>query len=157
MGSVKLKETLLTANRGGFIAWRLLMTPSSGADMLHAYACARPLAEQAKRLDDAKNIKLRQLEYSSRGITEFSRWVEKAKVDGMFRGEVHGPILLEVAIADPQHAKYLEQQMPRTLHSLAHVIIAHASVLHFLHCSHHQVLFVSRQTPGPKPHWIARI
>ena len=31
----------------------------------------------------------------------------------MFRGEVLGPILLEVAISEPQHAKYLEQQMPR--------------------------------------------
>ena len=89
--------------------------------MLRAYLCAGPVAEQAKRLDDAKNIKLRQLEYSSRGITEFTRWVEKAKADGMFRGEVLGPILLEVAIADPQHAKYLEQQMPRTKQPLAHV------------------------------------
>lgn len=69
-------------------------------------------AEQAKRLDDGKNIKLRQLEQKSRGITDFTHWVEKSKADGMFRGEVLGPILLEVAVPDPQHAKYLEQQMP---------------------------------------------
>ena len=69
-------------------------------------------AEAAKRLDDAKNIKLRQLEQASRGISDFTRWVEKSKAEGLFRGEVLGPVLLEVSVPDPQHAKYLEQQMP---------------------------------------------
>ena len=48
--------------------------------------------------------------------------MEKAKADGMFRGEVLGPVLLEVAISDPQHAKYLEQQMPRA--TISHPFMA---------------------------------
>ena len=64
--------------------------------------CAVALADQAKRLDDAKNVKLRQLEQNNRGITDFTRWVEKGRADGLFRGAVLGPILLEVSVPDAQ-------------------------------------------------------
>ena len=70
-------------------------------------------------MDDAKNIKLRQLEQTSRGITEFTRWVGKSRAEGLFRGDVMGPILLEVSVPDAQHAKYVEQQLPSELDTFA--------------------------------------
>ena len=85
-------------------------TPMHAA--LCSYWCAVVFADQAKRLDDAKNVKLRQLEQNNRGITDFARWVEKSRADGLFRGAVLGPILLEVSVPDAQHAKYVEQQLP---------------------------------------------
>ena len=79
---------------------------------LCSYWWAVAFADQAKRLDDAKNVKLRQLEQNNRGITDFTRWVEKSRADGLFRGAVLGPILLEVSVPNAQHAKYVEQQLP---------------------------------------------
>lgn len=73
-------------------------------------------AERLARLDSVRDNKLRQLEQFHRGITAFTHWVADNKA--RFRGEVYGPILLEVTVKDPQNAKYLEQQLPRE--SLTH-------------------------------------
>ncbi|BDA44497.1 Structural maintenance of chromosomes protein 5 [Coccomyxa sp. Obi] len=67
--------------------------------------------EQLARLDSVRDNKLRQLEQFHRGITAFTHWVADNKA--RFRGEVYGPILLEVTVKDPQYAKYLEHQLPR--------------------------------------------
>lgn len=69
------------------------------------------LTENLARLDSVRDNKLRQLEQFHRGITAFTYWVADNKA--RFRGEVYGPILLEVTVKDPQNAKYLEQQLPR--------------------------------------------
>ena len=71
--------------------------------------CKSP--DQLARLDSVRDNKLRQLEQYHRGITAFTHWVADNKA--RFRGEVYGPILLEVTVKDPQHAKYMEQQLPR--------------------------------------------
>lgn len=68
-------------------------------------------ADQMARLDSARHSKLRHLEQYNRGITSFANWVADNKA--RFKGDVYGPILLEVTVADTQHAKYLEQQLPR--------------------------------------------
>ncbi len=57
-----------------------------------------------------RDNKLRFLEQRNRGITAFAHWVTENKA--RFKGDVYGPILLEVTVADQQHAKYLEQQLP---------------------------------------------
>ncbi|EIE27053.1 P-loop containing nucleoside triphosphate hydrolase protein [Coccomyxa subellipsoidea C-169] len=66
--------------------------------------------EQLARLDSVRDNKLRFLEQRNRGITAFAHWVTENKA--RFKGDVYGPILLEVTVADQQHAKYLEQQLP---------------------------------------------
>ncbi len=58
-----------------------------------------------------KANKLRQLENYKRGITDFAEWVDATQ--DRFKAHVHGPLLLEVTVKDIQHAKYLEQQVPR--------------------------------------------
>lgn len=49
------------------------------------------------------------LEGRYRGITNAWRWVQANK--GRFRGQVLGPIAVEVDCPDPQHVRYLEQSV----------------------------------------------
>lgn len=50
------------------------------------------------------------------GLKEAYDWINKAKQEKRFRGEVYGPILLEVQVQEKQHAAYLEGACPRKLH-----------------------------------------
>lgn len=52
--------------------------------------------------------RLRMLEGRNAGITQLAAWVEQNR--HMFKGPVFGPLACEVAVADPVHATYLEQQ-----------------------------------------------
>ena len=67
------------------------------------------VADELARLNSVKENKLRLLENDFRGITSFTQWVQANSA--RFQGRVYGPVLLEVSVQDPQHAKYLEQQM----------------------------------------------
>jgi hypothetical protein len=68
-------------------------------------------ADQLARLDSVREVKLQHLEQQNRGITAFTHWVAENKA--RFKGEIYGPVLLEVTVKDAQHAKYLEMQLPR--------------------------------------------
>lgn len=86
-------------------------------------------------------MKLQQLEQQNRGITAFTHWVAESKA--RFKGEVYGPVLLEVTVKDAQHAKYLEMQLPRGFlcsHTdcayAKQMLETHISMTHVCPCDH---------------------
>jgi len=72
----------------------------------------KPGAEQQRRLSDVKLQKLKQLEVHSRGITDFSGWLDDPNSRKKFKGKVYGPILCEIAVDNGMNAAYLEQHCP---------------------------------------------
>lgn len=63
-------------------------------------------------INSVKNRLLQALKDSgARGVTEAYNWVESHRSE--FCGEVHGPVLLEINIADKEHAKYVENHVPK--------------------------------------------
>ena len=70
----------------------------------------RMLNKRVQDLNDASLMKLRLLEQKSTGISRAVEWLAVNK--GKFRGEVVGPVALEINPKDMRYADYIEQAIP---------------------------------------------
>ena len=84
------------------------------------------LAGKMHRLDNVRWQKLQLLEKRNHGITKLADWVHDNR--SSFRGEVIGPLLLDVSIRDEMHAAYLEQQCPGNGRSPSLTASAHHTI-----------------------------
>eukprot|EP00877_Chromochloris_zofingiensis_P013025 jgi/Chrzof1/7977/UNPLg00901.t1 len=62
------------------------------------------------------NLKYQRLNALSGGARSAWEWVEQQKKEGAFKGEVYGPIALEINMKSPQYAVFVEMALGNLLH-----------------------------------------
>ena len=73
-----------------------------------------PHTERVAQLDSSKMRRLHALNEQRPGLKALAEWVERAKRDGAFKGPVHGPIGVEIALDDAlSHARPVEHVRER--------------------------------------------
>ena len=95
---------------------RTLMHELSDArsDMRHPTMVIDQLKQKLGRLSDAKLQRLRKVsQVTSSDIVSATKFVDECKHAGKLRGHVYGPLACEVHVKCREHAKYLEQHVPR--------------------------------------------
>ncbi len=73
------------------------------------------LADQRGRLNDQRLRRLRLMDekYNGRGVVDVHNWIANNRAS--FRGEVLGPVGLEITCTNALHAGFLEQQCGKQL------------------------------------------
>lgn len=84
----------------------------------------RSIKEKERRLaslNDKKKQRLRQLDMKVPGTEQAWNWLQSNK--SKFRGKVYGPLVVEVDVQDPLHARMLEQHVANTWWN--HFVVEH--------------------------------
>ena len=81
----------------------------------HGVPTSLPLLDVAgrvKQLQSVKGQRLQSLERAPwmRGISDVARWIEENRAQ--FKGQVYGPLIAEITVANDLHASMLEQSVP---------------------------------------------
>lgn len=70
------------------------------------------ITRRIAEIDNVKNRLLQALKDSgARGVVDAHNWVQSHRNE--FQNDVYGPVLLEINIANMEHAKYVENHVPR--------------------------------------------
>ena len=79
------------------------------------YTQMRNIEYELKKLTDAKERQLNDLRSRNKDTYNGYIWVKEAMQRGKFKQDVYGPVLLDVTIADPYHARCFENHVPNWL------------------------------------------